>query len=288
VKFQVVTPTFAPDFERAKLLCESVLEFLPAGVEHTLLVDRRDMSLFRQLAGRRTRLLEVESVLPWWVRRLPWARRWWLSLKTLPVRNWILQQVVKLSAAEHLDADGYMFVDSDVAFIRPFDPAEFVDPDGRVRLFRVPGAAKQKTHFRWHQTAAHLLGLPATDYFGANYIGNMITWRRDVLRALYRRIESVSGRGWVEAVCSRLHLSEYILYGVFAEHVLGGQGHYYQEPAHCHISWDYDVSTPAGLDHFLAETRPDHVAVMVSSKDGIPPSRYAEALRRLSRMPSAA
>lgn len=288
MRFQIVTPTFAPDFERAKLLCESVHEFIPAGVEHVLVVDRQDVSLFRPLAGGRTRLVEAESLLPWWVRRVPGARRWWASLKTLPVRNWILQQVVKLSVGDHLDGDGYIFADSDVTFIRPFDPAEFVDPAGRVRLFRVAGAARLPTHFRWHRTAANLLGLPSTDYFGANYIGNLITWRRDTLQALHRRIEMASGRGWVEAVCSRLHLSEYILYGVFVEHLRHGAGHDYQERAHCHISWDYDVSTPAGLDRFIAATRPDHVAVMVSSKSRIPASRYAGALRRFTRAGSAA
>jgi len=195
---------------------------------------------------------------------------------------------VKLSAAEHLDADGFIFVDSDVSFIRPFDPAEFVDADGRVRLFRVPGAAQLPTHFRWHRTAARLLGLPPTDYFGANYIGNMITWRRDVLTKLYRRIEDVTGRSWSAAVCSQVHLSEYILYGIFVEHLLAGEGHFYQERAHCHISWDYDVSTPAGLDSFIADTRPDHVAVMVSAKERIPAARYSDALKRFKAVSMSA
>ncbi|MFO0822176.1 MAG: DUF6492 family protein [Gemmataceae bacterium] len=278
----IITPSFGPDFERAKLLVKSVNEFVSGPVEHVLLVDRRDVPQFRVLANPRTRIVEAESILPWWVRRVPGARRWWLSLRTLPIRNWILQQVVKLSVAEHFDADVFNFVDSDVAFIRPFDVSSFVNAAGSVRLFRVPGAARLATHARWHQTAARLLGLPSSNYFGANYIGNMVTWRRDHLTALHRHIESVTGRNWAAAVCSRWHLSEYILYGIFVEHILGGRGHYYEDRAHCHISWDYDVSTPEGLKDFIANTRPEHVAIMVSSKSRIPAADYAQSLRALA------
>jgi hypothetical protein len=275
----MITPSFAPDFQRCKLLVESVRDFVTSIEDHVLLVDRRDVPLFRELAGPKTRLIEVESILPRWVMRLPGARRWWLSLKTWPIRNWILQQVVKLGVAEHLDADVYMFVDSDVTMIRPFDASEMIQPDGNVRLFRVPGAAQFESHARWHRTAAKLLGLPSTDYFGSNYIGNLITWRRDHLLSLYERIQQVTSRPWAEAVCSSLHLSEYILYGVFVEHLLNGRGHFYTDHAHCHISWDYDISTPKGLQHFFDETRPDHVAVMVSSKAGLPVSAYQDHLK---------
>lgn len=287
MRFAIVTPSYGPDFEQCRLLAESVKEFVPADVEHVLLVDRRDVPQFRPLAGPRTRVVEAESFLPRWVRRMPFSRKWWLSLKTLPVRSWILQQVVKLSVAEHLDADGYVMADSDVSFVRPFDPAEFVGANGRVRLFRVPGLGTGPRYQKWHQSAAALLGLPQTNYFGANYIGNLISWRRDVLRGLYRRIEDATGRSWAAAVCSRLHLSEYILYGVFVEHVLGGRGHEFQARAHCHISWEYDLKTPAGIDKFVGDLRPEHVAVMVHSKDRVPVSNYADRLR-LAATPTSA
>ena len=212
----------------------------------------------------------------------PRRKKWWLSLKTRPVRNWMLQQVVKLGVAEHLDADAFVFVDSDVTFVRPWDPETFATPAGDLRLFRAQARSKLPSHFRWHQTAAALLGLPPTDYFGANYIGNLITWRRDNLVRLYRHIEAATGRPWRQAVCSRWHLSEYILYGVFVEHVLAGAGHRYEDRAVCHVSWDYDLAAPGGLDKFLADTRPEHVALMVHSKDGVPVERYADALRVLA------
>ncbi len=287
MRFKIITPSFAPDYERCKLLSEGVKEFVPVNVEHLLLVDRRDVPLFKTLSGPRTRVVAVEEIIPSWIRRIPGIKKWWLSFKTLPVRNWILQQLAKLSVGDAIDAEAYIFIDSDVALIREFDPATFVDTEDRLRLFRVPGAAKFASHARWHRAAANLLGLPSSDYFGSTYIGNLISWRREQLLSLYRRIEAVKGMSWPTAICHQLHLSEYILYGIFAEHIQNGEGHYYSAIPNCHISWDYDISNPLGLGHFFGELKPDHVAVMVSSKQGVPAGAYRNAIETMKASHSA-
>jgi hypothetical protein len=97
--FCIVTPSYAPDFERCRLLCKSIEQFVTPPVDHYVIVERRDLRLFRQLQGSRTEILPVQSILPWWIRRLPGARRWWLSMKTPPIRNWICQQLIKIAAA---------------------------------------------------------------------------------------------------------------------------------------------------------------------------------------------
>ncbi len=274
MRYALITPSYGPDFERCRLLCQTVERHVTGEFEHHLIVDARDKALFSQLAGPRTRVVTVESVMPWWLRRLPATRRWWFNFKGLPVRNWILQQLVKLSAAEYLNADAYCFVDSDVSFIRPFDVKELA-PDGQLRLFRVPGAANIPGHRRWHRTAASLLGLPPTDYFGSTYIGNLITWRHDHLKQMYRRIEAVSGRPWLQQVCRHWHLSEYILYGVFVEHALGPYGKQaFTDVPLCHISWDYAIESDADIERFMGQVQPQHVAVMMSSKQTIDPDRY--------------
>jgi len=276
--YAIVTPSYEPDFERCKLLCQSIDRWVEGDFRHYVVVEKRDLPLFRELHGPRTTLLTTESVMPWWLRRVPFARRWWLSLKTPPVRNWIFQQLVKLSVGEFLDEPDYVFIDSDVVFIRPFDVSA-LSPGGQLRLFRVPGVANQMPHRLWHRTAAQLLGLPETDYFGSTYIGHLVTWRRDHVRAMYERIASVAHRPWIEAVARQWHLSEYILYGVFVEHVLGpGNGQQYTDLPLCHISWDYEIETDADIDRFFAEVQPYHVAVMMSSKQYIDVSRYTRHL----------
>ena len=279
MNYAVVTPSFGPDFERCRLLCRSMDQLVSGDYRHILVVDERDRDRFRVLEGPRTEIRTVESVLPWWLRRPPFVHRWWFSFKSPPVRNWFLQQLVKLSVCDFIDCENYVFIDSDVVFIRPF-AIEELSHEGKLRLFRVPGAANKPTHFPWHRVAADLLGLPSTDYFGATYIGNLITWRREHILSLHSHIESVHQRPWLETICRHWHLSEYILYGIFIEHVLGFQPskQFPTDIPLCHISWTYPMDSDRDLENFFAEVRSNHVAVMVSSKQQVPVQRYLHLL----------
>src|ERR1700722_6338854 len=71
----LITPSFRLDFERCALLTESVERFVPPHVTHYLIVDRRDVPQFRALEGKRTRLLVVEDIVPYWIVRIPKIRR---------------------------------------------------------------------------------------------------------------------------------------------------------------------------------------------------------------------
>ena len=51
--FAIITPSYPPDLERCALLVESLDRCCP-GAKHYLIVDRRDISLFRRLASSRT------------------------------------------------------------------------------------------------------------------------------------------------------------------------------------------------------------------------------------------
>ncbi len=279
MNYAIVTPSYGPDFERCQLLCRSMDRLVSGDYRHILVVDERDRAQFRALEGPRTEVRTVESVLPWWLRRPPFVHRWWFSFKTPPVRNWFLQQLVKLSVSDFIDCDNYVFIDSDVVFIRPFEVEE-LSPGGFPRLFRVPGAANKPTHFPWHRVAADLLGLPKTDYFGSTYIGNLITWRREHLIGLHSHIEAIHHLPWLECVCRHWHLSEYILYGIYVEHVLGlsHSNHQAVDTPLCHISWDYPMESDENIERFFGDVRSNHVAVMVSSKNQIPVGRYRHLL----------
>ena len=47
----LVTPSYKPDFERCKLLTESVECCLQGDVTHYLVIDRKDFHLFKQLTS---------------------------------------------------------------------------------------------------------------------------------------------------------------------------------------------------------------------------------------------
>jgi hypothetical protein len=276
-KFSIITPSYGPDFERCELLARSIERHVDEPTRHLVLVEQRDWRRFQALAGPRTEVLPVEDFVPSWLHRLPLSKRFLFSTRTWPVRNWVWQQLVKLSVAKHVDSDVLVFVDSDVLFVRDFDPACLVR-NGRTRMFRAPGAAQLETHFQWHRSAAHLLGLEERDYFGADYIGDIITWRRDHVLALHQRIEEATGMEWQRAIARTWHLSEYVLYGIFVDQLLDGGAHYYTDEGLCQISWNYRVDDLAALERVFREVQPEHVAIMVDAKLGIPACQYAPLL----------
>ncbi len=282
----IITPSYAPDFERCKLLSWSIEAFAPASIKHYIIVPKRDLPLFQKLQKSNTEIITVESILPIWIQRLPLFKNWWLSFKHIAVRGWIIQQIIKLATAKFLKEDVFIFVDSDVAFIRPFDQENFLK-DGNVRLFRIPAqiATQAAIGNKWHQTAHRLLGLPDATPPVPGYIGQIMTWRRDNLLKLYQHIEVVSGRGWIETVCSAWNLSEYVIYGVFVDQILKEPiGHYYDSGRICHEYWFTDEMSDAELEKFFIENLPQDIAVMISAKANISVQKYENLVKSLVKM----
>ncbi len=271
VSCAIITPSFRTDFEQCRLLTETVRAHVAPHVKHYLTVDRRDGELFAELAGPRTEILYVEDVVPWWIRRLPFARRWWLSLKTPPIRNWMLQQIVKLSVAKFIPADVLIFVDSDVFFVRPYDPMTLMR-GGNVPLFREYGEELRcDFNRRWHRVGAKLFGLSPQDDYLTSYVGNIITWRTENVRLLHDHIEKVTGRSWIESVSRLPAMSEYVLYGMFCEHVLKERsGHYFDSNISSLCYWKTQKLDVPALREFRGELKPEHLAVMVSAKSRTP------------------
>jgi hypothetical protein len=269
--YALVTPSFRLDFERCKLLVESAERWVAPHVHHYLVIDRRDVPMFRPLASSRTSILVVEDIIPPWLFRLPGTRRFWFSFRTLPVRNWILQQIVKLSIPSVVEKDVLLCTDSDTFFAAPYDPRTF-ERDGKVPLFVETGQRGLiKSNDEWHRVAASLLGMEPEQSYDTNYIGNVIPWRRDTGLALQRRIAEVAGKPWQLALSQQLVFAEYILYGMFSHRV----------PEYSAGQWDdgtlrtltYWGTTPldiAGLEELKARQLPQHHSVMVSAKSRTP------------------
>ena len=277
-RLSLVTCSYGPDLERCRTLCESVAEYVDDDIEHLLVVPRRDRSSFAPLAGGRTRLVEVESMLPMWARQVPGQRRWWVTACSLPVRGWILQQVTKLAVADVIDREAIAFVDSDVVFVRPLTEDRAFD-GGRVRLYRTPGPPPKPRHVRWYREAARLLDLDEESCFGVDFIAQLVTWKRDAVFDLRERIEQATGRRWYRALCNTLHFSEYILYGLFVEQCIDGEGHFRDELEWCHSSWHHGRLQEEDVPPFLDQVEPQHVAVHIQSNLGIDPDRYLPRVR---------
>lgn len=283
----IITPSYAPDFERCRLLSWSIERFVNPVATHYIIVPAKDFSLFSQLRNSNTEIVTVESILPWWIQRLPIVKNGWLNFRTGFVRNWLLQQVVKLAVPQHVSEDILIYVDSDVTFIRPMILDSFVDGD-RVRLLHVPNhittqlTAEYPAHDKWLTTIDQLLGLPSIPLPRPGYVGQVVTWRRDNALKLHQHLEKVSGRGWIEAVCNSWHLSEYLLYGTFVDRVLQQEsGHFYDTEGICHEYWGEQQLSDEQLREFLSEMPARAKAMMISAKATISPERYEAFVKSL-------
>lgn len=246
----LITLSFAGDLEHCRLLCETVDRFAPAAARHLLAVPEADLALFRPMAGRRRTIVAEEAFLPPWLHKLPlpgpaWRRRLglprrnvYVSFRGRPVRGWIAQQIMKITAASMAETDLVLHLDSDTALVRPLG-MDALDREGLVRLARFPGAARDAMHAPWHRAASSLLGLPASDYHGADYIDNFVPWRRTNVRGLLDRIAAVAGREAIAVLAGTQDVSEYILYGVYCERVLGlaQAGHFATPESLCETVW---------------------------------------------------
>jgi len=280
----VLTPSFRPDYKRLLSLHQSVLEFTDDSVVHHVIVPRRDLSLFRPHESSRLRVWSEADFLPAGfvatdafaaaVKKIPFlpamvrfsalnVRRPWP-----PVRGWVLQQLLKLSAGTKLGADSVVIIDSDVVLLRPM-PADLFFRAGTVRLYEKPEAitAGMDRHRLWTQTAHRLLGLPAPDSTAyPDYVAGIVTWVPELLSECLARIELVTGTPWACAVGAQLHFSEFILYGTYVRHFASDQQRSFTEPTTlCHSYWDPAPLTEARAREFIADFGPTDIAVHIQS-----------------------
>jgi hypothetical protein len=267
-RYALITPSYWMDVERCRFLVETVRRWVADDVHHYLVIARRDVALFKSMLGPRTELMVVEDIIPPWLFRVPGIRRFWLSLRTRPVKNWILQQIVKLSVPAAVDEEVLLYADSDMFFVDRFDPRSY-ERDGKVPLLLEPGQRGLiPSNQVWQATAARLLGLPEEED-DINYIGQLIWWRRTNALAALRRVAEVTGTDWQCAIAPLSGFSEYILYGTFCHRVLGDASGHWHDGLHRTLNyWETAPLGIEGLREFKAQLAPHHHSAMVSAKSG--------------------
>ena len=216
--FAVVTASHAPDFERCRLLCESMDRHVAGARQHYILVAPHDVALFKELEGPGRLVIDERDLLPGWLHafRDPTSmmrRHIWLSWRVPPLRGWHVQQLRRIALAEKAEEDVLIYCDSDVIFVRPFDCASLMGSDGLVFYRKADGIGDgtPPTHRRWVANAGRALGLEQHPSHAHDYIATLIAWRRDAVLGMCRHIEALHGRHWAAVVAARRHFSECIL-----------------------------------------------------------------------------
>ena len=86
MKTAIVTASWDQDFERCKLLCETIDKYVSGFTKHYILVDSKDVALFRKLESTQRVIIDERDLLPSWLHAFwdptyLWRRRVWLSLR---------------------------------------------------------------------------------------------------------------------------------------------------------------------------------------------------------------
>jgi len=207
------------------------------------------------------------------------------------VSGWHVQQVLKIAGAIELPHQRYCILDSDIVFFRDFDLSGLDDPNS-VPLLRVADRVtlKQTRHARWVETAHQLLGLSRPQLPAFDFIGHIIFWDRQAIRAMVARIEEVTGRDWIEALCKTREFSEYMLYGYFVQNDAKFSGMHTPSPHTCCVSyWDHLKLDRSELNRLLGEADEKDVAFSAASFSGTPVEMIRAAIeetRHLRRPPA--
>ena len=285
MKTAIVTASYHADFERFRLLCETLDTHVTGYTKHYVLVEDRDVPLFRQLQSPRRVIIGEKDLLPSWLKVFPdpltmGRRRIWLSLKTKPLRGWHVQQFRRIAIADLVEDDAFLYLDSDVAFLRPYDCSQLWRDDA-LRLLIRPGALtadSMSEHRRWSANAGALLGLPGTQRSTSDYVGTMIAWKRSSIRNMCARIETVTGEHWIAAMGKQRRFSECMMYGRFVDDIENGVGHFHDQTELCKVFWLAPPPTEKEFRAFVADMAPEQVALGMQSFLGLEPDEIRRIL----------
>jgi Family of unknown function (DUF6492) len=265
--YALITPSYWVDTERCRFLVETAQRWVSPDVKHYLVIAKSDVHLFKSMLNSRTEMLIVEDIIPPWMFRIPGLRHFWFSLQTRPVKNWILQQIVKLSVPNVVKEDVLLYADSDMFFIAPFDPRSF-ERDGKVPLLLETGQRGLiPGNDEWQQICSRLLGLPVEAQYDTNYVGQLIWWRRENAIKTVNHVAEVTSRSWQRAIAPLSAFSEYILYGLYSHLILGpDSGHWHDDTVRTLNYWGTKPLSLAEIRDFSAKRQPHHHSAMISAK----------------------
>jgi hypothetical protein len=268
----LITPSYAGDFERFSLLCDSLDRRVTGYERHYVIVSEDDMPLFQAFNGRRRIVLPGSQFLPRWLKRAPGitlrnGRKIWWSLRARPVHGWHVQQILKIAAAMEMPERRFCLIDSDNVFVRPFDVGAYAGGErSPLYLQREAITAEAPLHATWTRNCDRLLGHAETRFPADDYIGHVIVWDKEVVRGMANAIERATGLSWPLALCRTRAFSEYLLYGHFARHTPEQRAGHQATTDSLAISYWSDAPLDAAtVTAMIASAAPSKVALSVPS-----------------------
>lgn len=247
----IVTQSYKNDYKECKLLCESIDRFAPT-IPHFIFVNDEDIELFSDLNYGKHKVYKKSIILPKYLIRLPWkimGHHFHVSLFTLPVREWIIQQICKLGVFEVIgkEFDVTLNIDSETVLMKPFKINELYQ-DGKWLMYRVLNI-NEPSHDDYCNAAYKLLNMTGNmeDINQWNYMNTPVAFVRENVEALLDTIGKGYMGGWKRRLCNTYRFSEYYTYAIFTEHQLKFKNHFITDK---HVFPQIDISECSDLEDF--------------------------------------
>ncbi len=291
----MLTCSTASDAGIFEVLARSVDRHVAPEISHTVIVPSKDLPAFRRFETDRRRIVAQEAVLPMRLFALPrqlsalsflsssLRRPIYLSPRLGVVRGWMIQQILKVEFTRRCAARAVMHVDSDVFFVRELSGKDIHDDQGRIRFLRIDLPEPAELHRGWVQAAAHCLGIAFDPGFATHYIDNCVLWSTEIARGMVARIEATHARPYHEVLLGQPTISEYFIYGMYADLIAGHAGLAPETVSFCKSFWPQREDEPFDLERQMAEMLPKNRALAVQSTHDFPIAARAQAFETASR-----
>lgn len=230
-KVAIVTQSYINDFKECKLLCESMDKFAP-DIDHYIFVNDEDIEMFMCLQYGKHVVLKKSLVLPWFLIRVPWkmmGHHFHVSPLTIPVREWIIQQICKLGVFEVIgkEYEAVFNIDSETVFMKPLD-LKMWKKNGKYFMYRVKNV-NEPSHDDYCHAAVKLLNWQGTyeDISFYNYMNTPVCFVRENTEKLLREIaKNYWMHSWKLALCNTYRFSEYYTYAIYSDWILNMNNHF--------------------------------------------------------------
>ncbi|HEY1076928.1 MAG TPA: DUF6492 family protein [Fontimonas sp.] len=264
-----ITPTYRQDFDRFRLLRESIVAFGQGHIRHYALIGDEDLALLQGMnlpnvvpvtiaslldpeieAGRVAYNNSGGRMFKRWQRSLHKRFGWFPNARYY---GWQTQQLLKLAAPALLPERVFVSFDSDMIVCGHFGLDDFIR-DGQVALYERRFALDHPMKpTSWHGLACRLADQPVPTQPGdetADYVGLPFVFEKSHALALQAWLEQRYGQPWWRTILD-LPLcgwSEFMIYGEFVRSRLHYQG-VFRRPVRANTFW---IEHPAQFRH--AET----------------------------------
>lgn len=231
-KVAIVTQSYKNDFEVCSLLCESIDRFAPS-IKHFIFVNDEDYKLFQKLQYGNHIIYKKTTVLPWYLIRIPWkiaGHHFHVSLFTIPVREWIVQQICKLGVFEVIGKkyEAVFNIDSETVLMRDFDISRLMS-ENKYMMFR-DEKQDEPSKEEYLKAAQKLLSLSEKDMVEMskyNYMNTPVCFVRENTEALLQVLKKNSFlNSWKHTLCNTYRFSEYYTYGIFTDKLYSLRNHF--------------------------------------------------------------